>query len=340
MKILLLAGGDSNEREVSLASGKAIYEALLRLDHKVFVVDPATGKSLIASDGRFMDFQNSEGDKITAGLRTDIRQLVNTIASPGFDDIEVVYLALHGGYGENGTLQCLLEIAGKKFTGSNMTASAIAMDKTVSKTLFESVEVATPHGLLYRLHGQTIDDRLVHDIAAKFHFPVIVKPNDGGSTIGLTKVKDESGLQEALCAACKESTDLLIEDYVSGREMTVAVVNGKAFSIVEIKPKSGLYDYASKYTRGESEYFAPADISEKLSLAIRDAAVKAFNVIGAWGLARVDFMLCERNGFYCLELNTLPGMTELSLAPMSTNASGMEFDELVSQVLKAAITGK
>lgn len=339
MKILLLAGGDSNEREVSLTSGKAIYEALLRLGHNVYAVDPATGKSLTATDGKYYDIQSSEKGGRPAGVRTDIRQLVNTIASPGFNDIDVVYLALHGGHGENGTIQCLLEAAGRKFTGSNMTASAIAMDKAVSKRLFESVGVATPNGLLYRLHGQTIDDRLVHDIAAKFHFPVIVKPNDGGSTIGLTRVEDESGLHEALRDACAESTDLLIEDYVAGREMTVAVVNGKAFSVVEVKPKSGLYDYEAKYTKGGSEYFAPADISEEISAAIQDAAVKAYKVIGAWGLARVDFMLCKKDKLHCLELNTLPGMTELSLAPMSTNAAGMEFDELVSQSLKAAIGG-
>jgi len=337
LKILLLAGGDSNERDVSLASGKAIYDALLRLEHKVFAVDPVTGKSLIGTDGKYLDFQNTENGKKKAGLRTDVRQLVNTIASPGFDDIDVVYLALHGGHGENGAMQCLLEMAGKKFTGSSMTASAIAIDKTVSKRLFESIGVSTPNGLLYRLHGQTVDDRLVHDVADKFDFPVIVKPNDGGSTIGVTKVEDESGLQEALRAACNQSTDLLIEDCMAGREMTVAVLNGKAFSVVEIKPKKGLYDYEAKYTKGGSEYFAPADISEKLSLAIRDAAVKAFNVIGAWGLARVDFMLSDENEFCCLELNTLPGMTELSLAPMSTNAGGMEFDELVSQVIKAAM---
>lgn len=337
MKVLLLAGGASNEREVSLASGKAVLETLKRLGHEVHAIDPATGKSLLAPDGRFITSGASDSTRPVVPSKTGPRVLVNALDSPGLQDINLVFITLHGGAGENGVIQCLLELAGKAYTGSSMTASAIAMDKAIAKRLFVSEKILTPDWELYRLASSSVDDRILEAVRRRFSFPVIVKPNDSGSTIGLSKVENEAGLRPALEEAVRESTSILVEKYIPGRELTVAVLDGEALPVVEIKAASGLYNYEAKYTKGKSEYFVPADVSEEIANKIKQTAVKAFNIIGASGLVRIDFILADSGGFYCLEVNTLPGMTNLSLAPMAAQAAGIGFDELISRLIASAL---
>ncbi len=337
MKILLLAGGNSNEREVSLTTGQAIYESLMNQEHTVFAIDPATNKSLVGNDGQYLDFTANEDLKLNSNGKVDVRTIVTTISSPGFQDIDVVYLALHGGIGENGTMQCLLELAGKKYTGSGMTASAIAMDKAITKKLMMAENIKTPNWSVYHLRHDHIDDRLVTEISHKFHCPIIVKPNDGGSTVGLSKVNDEKDLLAALKKAGISTSSILVEEFIQGREVTVSILDGKAFPVVEIKPHNELYDYESKYTKGKSDYIVPAKINKDLTQELQKAALKAYNIIGATGIARVDFILDENNEFYCLEINTLPGMTELSLVPMAAKAAGISFDELLMQIIKSAM---
>ena len=339
MKILLLAGGHSNEREVSLATGKAIYNSLVRQEHKVFAIDPATSKSLITRDGKYLDVDSSELIKIESNNPPDIRALVNTISSPGFDDIDIVYLALHGGEGENGTIQSLLELSGKKYTGSGMTASAIAMDKAVSKRLMASENIKTPQWAVYHMLHDHIDERMEIDIIHKCHLPIIVKPNDGGSTVGLSKVNEESELHLALLKATENTSSILIEEFIAGRELTVSILDGKPLPIVEIIPQNELYDYEAKYTKGKSEYRIPIEIDETIRCDIKKDAVKIYNMIGASGVARVDFIMDEKNEFYCLELNTLPGMTDLSLVPMAAKEAGIDFDELIARIVKSAESG-
>lgn len=316
-----------------MASGGAINESLRRLGHAVFAIDPATGKSLLGSDGLFL----TDAGNNVAPTRSAIGSLVKTIGSPGFQDIDVVFIGLHGGAGEDGRIQCLVELAGKKYTGSNMTASAIAMNKEVSKRLFKSVGVDTPQWKLFHLRGEVIDKSVTKQIVDSFEFPVIVKPNDAGSTIGLTKVERDDQLVPALEAARSESRDVLVESYINGREMTVAVIDGRPLPVVEIVPENGLYDYKAKYTRGSCEYIAPAKITPSQTKGLQEAAALVYDVIGASGLARADFLLAEDGTFYCLELNTLPGMTTLSLAPMAANADGMEFDDLITAILEMAV---
>lgn len=337
MKVLLLAGGDSSERSVSLDSGKAVYEALKRLDHIVYAIDAATGKSLLNSDGTFIEYDSIDASKVNTPAKPSSWSLTTSLGSPAFQDIDVVFIALHGGSGEDGMLQCLLELSGKKYTGSNMAASAIAMDKAVSKRLCLSENIKTPEFSIYRLRHQKVDERMVHEIANRFEFPLIVKPNNAGSTIGLSKVNDESQLHNALDKALLESTNVLVEKYISGNEITAAVFDGKPFPLVEIKPKNELYDFEAKYIKGKSDYFVPADINKELTKTIQQAAVKIYNLIGCSGLARVDFILDENNDFHFLEINSLPGMTQLSLAPMAAAAADIGFDQLISDIIKSAI---
>ncbi|MDH4157590.1 MAG: D-alanine--D-alanine ligase [candidate division Zixibacteria bacterium] len=340
MKILLLAGGNSSEREVSLATGRAVYDSLKRQQHTVFAIDPLTGKSLISRDGKFLAAPRDDSSRTAVPVKSETRALINAISSPGFRDIDVVFVALHGGTGENGSCQCLLEMAGQRFTGAGMTASAIAMNKAVAKRLFQSVDIPTPDWALYRLADREVDTPLLDEIAARFDCPFIVKPNDSGSTVGLTKVNTIDELKPAIARALDESDDVLVEKYIRGREMTVAVLDGEALPVVEIIPASGLYDYEAKYTKGKCEYVTPAPIDSELAGRLSEAALRAYDVIGAAGLARVDFILDENENFYCLELNTLPGMTELSLSPMAAAAAGIGFDQLVDRIVKSAVKGR
>jgi len=337
MKVLLLAGGDSSEREVSLNSGAAIYNSLRKLGHEVFAIDPATGKSLLSQEGKFLTKDISSAAVAGSVPQVGVMALAKSIVSPEFGNFEVVFLALHGGKGENGSIQNLLELARVPFTGSDMKASAIAMDKAISKQLFESARIVTPKWKAYDFTSNTIEEAILKDVRKNFKFPFIVKPNDGGSTIGLTKVTKPQQLRAAFELALKESNVILIEDYIKGQELTVPVLDGKALPVIEIIPKSGLYDYEAKYTKGKSEYIVPAKIPAKVAKAIQKAAVSVYEIIGAAGLARVDFMMNKSGKFYCLEINTLPGMTELSLSPMATKAVGINFDQLIEQMVESAL---
>lgn len=337
MKILLLAGGDSSERSVSLESGEAVYDALKRMGHIVYAIDPSSGKSLLQSDGSFIEYKKGETGKQVIAKGSSGFSLANTLGSPAFQDIDVVFITLHGGSGENGVIQCLLEIANKNYTGSNMAASAIAMDKSIAKRIALSENIKTADFSVYRLSKAKIDDRLLDEINHRFEYPVIIKPNDGGSTIGLSKVDESEKLLTALEKCLKESTHIMVEQYIKGKEITAAVLDGKPLPLVEIRPKNELYDFEAKYSKGKSDYIVPAEISETAARGIQQAAIRMFNMIGCSGLARVDFILDDHEDFYFLELNSLPGMTQLSLAPMAAGAAGIPFDSLIDELIKSAL---
>lgn len=337
MKVLLLAGGDSSEREVSLNSGAAIFNSLKKLGHEVCAIDPASGNSLLSAEGKFLAGKMSANIEAGSVPEVGAMALAKSITSPEFGKFEVVFLALHGGKGENGSIQNLLELARIPFTGSDMKASAVAMDKALSKRLFESAEVLTPKWGVYKITSEDSISKAVREVKKKFKLPIIVKPNDGGSTIGLSVVTKPGELKKAFAISLRESKVVLVEDYIKGREITVPVLEGDALPLIEIIPKSGLYDYEAKYTKGKSEYIVPAKIGRALSKKIQDAAVKVFEVLGASGLARVDFILSKNKKFYCLEINTLPGMTELSLCPMAARAVGINFDKLVAKMIDSAL---
>lgn len=334
MKVLLLAGGSSSEREVSLTSGKAVSDALGQLGHTVVALDPATGRSLLAADGSFPEYHsNADTSLTTASAALSLAERLDDV---DVRDVDVAFIALHGGSGENGSIQNLLELAGVKYTGSNMAACAVSMDKAITKRLCESEGIPTPRWALYRLPSGEIPDDLAAQIAERFSLPIIIKPNDSGSTVGLTKVENSEEIPDALSLALKESPNILVEQYIAGREITVALLDGRTFPVIEIIPKSGLYDYEAKYTEGGSEYICPAEIPESIAVGVQEAAAKLFGVIGCSGLARVDFILADDGAFYCLELNSVPGMTALSLVPMAAKADGIEFPQLMQMALDSA----
>jgi len=336
VKVLVLAGGDSNERAVSLDSGAAICQALKRLGHEVQAIDSATGLNLIDSEVHLRLEDDSTSDAGPVTRRGSFGHLTTTL-STNYANIDLVFIGLHGGGGENGSIQNLLELVGKKYTGSGMSASAVAMNKAVAKRIMASVDIPTPRWKLYRVREDDEVLQWTDEITDEFGFPLIVKPNDGGSTIGLTKVDNVSGITEALRLAAEQSNEILVEAYIAGRELTVSVFDGKAYPLVEIKPVGGLYDYEAKYIKGKSEYVAPADVDETLAANLQQAAVRIYDAVGCAGLARVDFILDKNNRFFCLEINTLPGMTALSLSPMAVACEGIGFDQLVAMIIDSAM---
>jgi D-alanine-D-alanine ligase len=336
MKVLVLAGGDSNERAVSLNSGAAICQALMRLGHQVRALDPGTGQPLIDAQGRLLIEGGRAPYDVATVAAPEPGALMTAIASD-YSDVDVVFLALHGGRGENGSIQNLLDLAGRKYTGSGMTASAVAMDKAITKRVMASIGVPTPEWELHRVCGTSDANDIASHIARRLKPPLIVKPNDGGSTIGLFKVTTEDELVAAVRQCAEHTREILVEQYIPGRELTVTVFDGRAFPVVEIKPKSGLYDYEAKYTKGKSEYIAPAEIDAAVAAGLKYAAVRLFDAIGCVGLTRVDFILDNSARFFCLEINTLPGMTGLSLAPMAMKCEGINFEQMVSMMIESAL---
>ena len=297
--IAVLCGGTSSEREVSIGSGAASAVALARVfSTRLFTVD---------------------ADEIPAGL--DPRR-------------HVVFSTVHGTFGEDGGMQRLLDAAGVTYAGCDAAGSALTMDKAATKAASAACGITVAAGLSFAAAQKTTADEVIAALGDQ----VVVKPNDQGSSVGLTIVTDRSVLVQAL--AVINDGNWLIEKRLVGRELSVGVVQGKAMGVVEIKPKSGVYDFASKYTKGATQYFAPAPLSEELALSAQKAAEIAYAACGCRDYARVDFILCEqsvRNALYLLEINTLPGMKETSLLPMSARCVGLDFTELVRELVNPAV---
>jgi D-alanine-D-alanine ligase len=332
MNIALIVGGISFEREVSLTSGRAILKALRENGHNVKVIDPIYGDKEVSEEIIFTDLVSKEYPTIEVMeklLNESRRKIIDCVNSSFFNDIDIAFLGLHGKYGEDGRIQTLLDLRGIKYTGSDVTSSTIAMDKNVTKMVFRNNNIPTADWMM--LSKKDIFD-LKH-ILNKVKLPFVVKPNDEGSTVGLTIVHNESEIKDAIELAFKYTDKIMIEKYVKGKELTVSIVGDIAYPLIEIKPKEGFYDYLHKYTKGMTEYICPAEISEKISKKAQEIALKAYHSLGCSVYSRVDFLLNDKDELYCLEVNTLPGMTELSLVPKAVRAKGMEFNELIENIL-------
>jgi D-alanine-D-alanine ligase len=331
MNITVLMGGASAERDVSLASGLRIVEALQSRGHAVMALDPAAGvlgaAELAGLRARQVGTEPPSLEALAglsrASLRTDLASM------PEIRSADVVFLALHGGQGEDGTVQALLDMAGVRYTGSGHLASALAMDKDLSKTLFRAAGVQTADWLMA---PQTAD--VVERVLG---FPVVVKPSKQGSTVGLTVVKERDAFEAAVAEAFKYDDEVMIECFIPGRELTVGVLGDQALPVGEIKPVHEIYDYECKYTAGMATEDFPADLSPQIAALLQQQALQAFQALKLHGYARIDFRLDERSRCYCLEANTLPGMTALSLIPQGAAAAGIDFDALCERIVQLAL---
>lgn len=239
--------------------------------------------------------------------------------------IDIAFIALHGRYGEDGCMQGLLEVMGIPYTGSGVKASALAMDKAAAKKVMLYHGVSTPASCIYE-----------EGVKSKVKAPLVVKPACQGSAIGVSIVRKEAGLKAALKEAAKFNGPVLIEKYIKGRELTVSILDGRVLPIIEIRPKEGFYDYTAKYTKGMTEFVVPAPIAKTAEKKVAKEALKAFEALGCSGAARVDVILDARGTPFVLEVNTIPGMTELSLFPRAAEAAGLDYPALVEEMLKGA----
>jgi D-alanine-D-alanine ligase len=329
MKIAVLMGGTSAEREVSLASGLAVAKALREGGHSVVVIDTARG--YVPAD--------SEADLLPEGIHAAPPEDLQAALTPyGIGEIpqlreaEVAFLALHGGIGEDGTIQALLELVGMPYTGTGPLGSGIAMDKDVSKRLLRDAEIPTLPWRVARAPDFAYDPDVIGE---QVTYPCVVKPSRQGSSVGLTVVEHPDALQDAVREAARYDTEVMIERYVRGRELTVSIVGDRPLPPIEIRPKKGIYDYESKYTPGMTEYLCPAPLEGELTAQAQMFAFRAFRVLKLRGYARVDFILAQGE-LYCLEANTLPGMTATSLLPKAAAAVGVGFPELCDQIIRLA----
>jgi D-alanine-D-alanine ligase len=332
MNIALIVGGLSSEREVSLASGRGILKALRENGHNVKVIDPIYGEEEIEEEiifNKSITRKYPTLEKLNALKEESSRKVLYCINSRLFDNIDIAFLGLHGKYAEDGKIQAILETRGIKYTGSDLISSAIALDKDYSKIIFVNKEIRTAPWLVAKINN--IPDFKI--VKKKLGLPFVVKPNDEGSTVGLTIVYEETQYQTAIELAFNYTEKIMIEKYIKGRELTVPVIGDKAFPVVEIIPKNGFYDYEHKYTKGMTEYECPAKFSSEITeKALRDGLM-AHKALGCSVYSRVDFILSEDNLLYCLEVNTLPGMTELSLVPKSAKALNIGFPELIENII-------
>jgi len=252
---------------------------------------------------------------------------------------DLVFNALHGGDGENGSVQAFLDLHHISYTGSGAKACKIAMDKNITKLISKSINIPTPNWILLardEYTGLKLKDNNSH----KFSYPYVVKPSNEGSTLGLSIVNVESELEDAISLAAEFSDEIIIEEFIPGRELTVGIIGNKPLPIVEIKPKHDLYDYECKYTEGMSEYIVPAELSDSVVRSISEDALKIYQTIGCRHYARADFRLNEKGEHYLLEINTLPGMTVTSLLPKAAKAAGLEFPDLIDIIINIASMGK
>ena len=328
LNVALLLGGTSPEKEVSKSSSAAIFKALKNLGYNVRLINPAYGIIQPKDENDF--FNEKEFAEISN------RNYVEAINSKLFDDIDIAFLGLHGKCGEDGVIQSMLELRGVKYTGSKVLASAISMDKAMTKILLQHYGVETPKWIVAKKHSYKVSE-IKKGIEDNLNYPCVIKPNDQGSTVGLTICKDASEVEEAINLALNFSDKALIEEFIPGRELTVAVLENKSLPVLEIKPKHGIYDYECKYTSGMSEYEVPAKIPTDVFEKIQSQALLAFQSLGCENYSRVDFRLNPDNQAYCLEVNTLPGMTATSLVPKMAKAVGISFDELIEKIIQLSL---
>ena len=305
--IAVIRGGKSAERKISLKTGKAILTALQSKGYTVVDIDPKDNLHQQLAD----------------------------------NEIDLAFIALHGRYGEDGTIQGFLEMEEIPYTGSGVLGSAIAMDKVSSKRMFEQAEISTPEFMVlkekdYRKNKEGVKEKIEN----KFSLPVVVKPALEGSSLGLSITKESSDLIADIDQAFEYDKEILIEDYIPGQEITVGILGNEeleALPVIEIRPRDGVYDYEAKYTKGATEFIIPAELEQEVYDQAQELSLQAHQVLNCQGVSRVDLRVSPEGEVYILEVNTIPGMTETSLLPQAAGQMGLEFPELVEKILGLAI---
>lgn len=347
MNIVVLAGGLSTERDVSFKTGSMVAEALRQNGHQVILLDVFMGyheEEEVLTDV----FSHCEEMSIAvedipeeapdlAKVRASRKDQSDCFFGPNVIQIcrmaDIVFMGLHGENGENGKVQAAFDLFGIRYTGSDYLSSAIAMNKGIAKQFFRINGIPTPGGI-----SMTRENRQDDITKLNLKLPCVVKPCCGGSSIGVTIVRDEAEFQAALDDAFRWEDELVIEEYIEGREFSVGVMEGKAFPVIEIAPIQGFYDYKNKYKAGSAVETCPAEIPEKIASLMQHYAEEAARVIGLNTYSRTDFLLNNRDEIFCLEANTLPGMTPTSLLPQEAAAVGVSFPELCEKIIAVSMS--
>ena len=346
MKIVVLAGGLSTERDVSFKTGDMVAKALRENGHQVILLDVFMGYSDKKEDLTGIFDRSEEVSVKVSGIPEIAPDLAKVKASrkdqsdcffgPNVINMcrmaDIVFMALHGENGENGKIQAAFDLFGVRYTGSDYLSSAIAMNKGMAKKLFVEAGIPTPMGI--SMTRETREDDVTK---LNLHLPCIVKPCCGGSSIGVTIVKDAAEFKAALDEAFRWENELVIEEFIEGREFSVGVIEGKALPVIEIAPIQGFYDYKNKYKAGSAVETCPAELPEEVSAQMRHYAEEVAKVIGLDTYSRSDFLLDKDNKMYCLEANTLPGMTPTSLLPQEAAVVGVNFNELCEKLIEISM---
>lgn len=341
MNIVVLAGGTSTERDVSLITGSKVFEALKHNGHNVILVDLFMGledMETVSKDIFTMDYNWVKNVDGISAQNPDIEQVKATRKDKsdnmfGAHVIEVcqmadmVFMALHGSNGEDGRIQATFDLMGIKYTGTGYLSSALAMDKGISRKFFETVSVPVAAGVTMTRESDT---------SSWSAYPCIVKPCCGGSSVGVSIARNPEEFRTALDAAFAFENEVVVEQFIEGREFSVGVIEGKALPIIEIAPIQGFYDYKNKYQEGSAVETCPAVLTEEQTKEMQGYAEKAYEVLGIEAYARIDFMMGKDGNMYCLEANTLPGMTPTSLLPQEAAVIGYNFEELCELIIKVS----
>ena len=340
MKIVVLAGGTSTERAVSIVSGTGICTALRQKNHEAILVDVFGGVEEVDWSNPFPTEYDVEAaasyirsfDEKIEEIQKERRGFFGPNVIELCQQADIVFLGLHGANGEDGKLQATFDLMGIKYTGTGHLGSAMAMDKGITKQMFLMNGIPTPLGITMHKSRQF---RAMEDLPMSF--PVVVKTCCGGSSVGVYVVNDQKEYEDALDAAYSYEDEVVIEEYIKGREFSVAVVDGKAYPVIEIAPLEGFYDYKNKYQPGSTIETCPADISPELTERMQRYAEKGAKALCLEGYSRLDFLMKDNGEMFCLEANTLPGMTPTSLIPQEAQAMGMDYPTLCEELINVSL---
>ena len=343
MKIVVLAGGTSTERTVSITSGTGICKALRQKGHQAILVDIFCGIENVDRENPFpseydvdaaSEYMSAFNDRIEQ-MKKERRSFFGPNVLKLCEAADIVFLGLHGANGEDGKVQATFDLMGIKYTGTGYLSSALAMDKGITKQMFLMNNVPTPRGVSMVKEEMTTDLK-----ALGMEFPVVVKTCCGGSSVGVYIVNDQAEYEQALKDAYSYENEVVVEEYIKGREFACGVIDNEALPPIEIIPKTGFFDYANKYQDGATSEVCPADIPEEVAERMKELTVKAFNALKLNVYSRADFLLDAEGNLFCLEMNTLPGMTSASLLPKEAKVYGIEYGDLCELIIKKSMEAR